>query len=52
MADHLFVGCMLLSTALLSIGFRLEEQRRREQQAFALAQQAQGASRLGRAFVP
>jgi hypothetical protein len=31
---------------------RQEERRRREQEAFALAQQARGASRLGRAFVP
>ena len=31
---------------------RLEERRRRERQAFALAQQARGVGRLGRAFVP
>jgi hypothetical protein len=31
---------------------RQEERRRREREAFTLAQQARGASRLGRAFVP
>ena len=31
---------------------RQEEWRRRERQAFVLAQQARGVSRLGRAFVP
>ena len=35
-----------------AVTLRLEEGRRRERQAYALAQQARGASRVGRAFVP
>jgi hypothetical protein len=35
-----------------AVTLRLEEGRRREREAFALAQQARGASRVGRAFVP
>jgi hypothetical protein len=35
-----------------AVTLRLEEGRRRERQAFDLAQQARGASRVGRAFVP
>jgi hypothetical protein len=35
-----------------AVTLRLEEGRRRERQAYDLAQQARGASRVGRAFVP
>jgi hypothetical protein len=35
-----------------AVTLRLEERRRRERQAYDLAQQARAASRVGRAFVP